>query len=187
MPAGKGTYGSKVGRPSKKKKIKKMMGGGSSKAAKPMAKSVYKKGGAKKKLPKAQPGDIVGKAAQSIGTGGGGMYDSALKALGLGKKAGSGAGASAFTKAISKLGKAGLKAKEAQQLKDFGLANPDKFPPIPPILSAPIEPIRNMEEANKAAGHDVSGTIIDNFGKGGSVINGKSLRNYSRGGARKNR
>lgn len=46
MPRGKGTYGSKVGRPSKKKK---MMGGGSSKAAKPMAKSVYKKGGAKKK------------------------------------------------------------------------------------------------------------------------------------------
>tara|TARA_B100000900_G_scaffold384178_1_gene372796 strand:- start:324 stop:902 length:579 start_codon:yes stop_codon:yes gene_type:complete len=48
MPRGKGTYGSKVGRP-KKKKMKKMMGGGSSKAAKPTAKSVYKKGGAKKK------------------------------------------------------------------------------------------------------------------------------------------
>ena len=46
MPRGKGTYGSKVGRPSKKKK---MTGGGSSKAAKPMAKTVYKKGGAKKK------------------------------------------------------------------------------------------------------------------------------------------
>ncbi len=141
---------------------KKMYGGG---AAKPMKKRVYKKGG----LKKAQPGDVVGKAAQALGTGGGGMYNAALKALGLGKgKGAAGAGAKAFTKftkGASKLGKAAL------------LADPDKFPPIPPpILSAPTIPVTNIKEASDAAGKDVSGTIVDNFGKGGSVINGKSLR-----------
>ena len=156
MAAGKGTYGSKVGRPSKKKK----MYGGTS--AKSMAKNLapMKKGGAKKKLKKAQPGNIVG-AAPAIGTGG--MYDQALKALGLpfGKKP-AGAGSGIFTKAISSLGKAALTAKEAQQLKDFGLANPDTVSNIPPPPDIPRK-------------------------KGGSVTNAKALRNYSRGGARKNR
>ena len=162
MPQGKGTYGSKVGRP-KKKKMKKMMGGGSSKAAKPMAKSVYKKGGAKKKLPKAQPGRFMkGLAAGAIGTGGGSAYDSALKALGLGKGA-AGAVGKGIKSAAGKLGKAALTAKEAQRIKDFG-------------ISAPTIPVTNIEEASDAAGKDVSGTIVDNFGKGGSVINGKSLR-----------
>ena len=170
MPQGKGTYGSKVGRPKKKK----MMGGGSSKAAKPMAKSVYKKGGAKKKLPKAQPGRFMkGLAAGAIGTGGGSAYDSALKALGLGKGA-AGAVGKGIKSAAGKLGKAALTAKEAQRIKDFGISGPT--PPAPPILSAPTIPVTNIEEASDAAGKDVSGTIVDNFGKGGSVINGKSLR-----------
>jgi len=167
MPRGKGTYGSKVGRPKKKK----MYGGGS---AKSMAKNLapMKKGGAKKKLPKAQPGRFMkGLAAGAIGTGGS-AYDSALKALGLAPAAG--AVGKGIKSAAGKLGKAVLTAKEAQRIKDFGISGP--IPPAPPILSAPTIPVTNIEEARDAAGKDVSGTIVDNFGKGGSVINGKSLR-----------
>ena len=185
MPAGKGTYGSKVGRPSKKKKLKKAQAGTTVKGTKGMtyglgkgygkfAKAMTKAGkaaNAGKTLKKAQPGNIVG-AAPPVGS----AYDSALRALGLGKdelekrgfrgkgKGAAGAGAITFAKFASKVGKAALTAKEGQQLQKFGLANPDKFPPIPPP-----PPLLKKEK------------------KGGSVINAKALRNNSRGKARKNK
>mgnify|MGYP003118777595 CR=1 FL=1 len=143
MPAGKGTYGSKVGRPKKKK----MYGGG---AAKSMAKSLtpMKKGGTKKKkkLDKYQDrGEITKlmKQAEDVS-----KSNNILNSDGTVKTK------EEWRRGLSP-GKAGaMSSEDARKL---------------------------YEKAKSALASQ------QKLMGGGSVINAKTLRNYSRGGARKNR
>tara|TARA_R100001443_G_scaffold25355_1_gene38173 strand:+ start:236 stop:763 length:528 start_codon:yes stop_codon:yes gene_type:complete len=158
MPRGKGTYGSKVGRPSGKKKLQKAQAG--------------KAANAGKILKKAQPGIIAG-AAPAVGS----AYDSALRALGLGKgKGAAGAGAGAFKKAISSLGKAALQQKKLNDAKKKAA-----------IMSATGQfdsGSDNLMELEMLAGKTLDGTIVDNFeGKRGIIEDSPSQEVKRKGGS----
>ena len=179
MPRGKGTYGSKVGRPSKKKKIKKMYGGG----AKPMAKSLtpMKKGGTKKKKklkkyqtagPKTEFMDAVSNVnfvpfrseadqfatkLDQLDSVDRQIMDSMMKNNAANRAAARQAQMEALREELGY----GADLNKMVKFQPFGT----ETNPIP------------LDEV----------TIPGNRKTGGSVIKAKTLRNYSRGGARKNR
>lgn len=185
MPRGKGTYGSKVGRPSKKKK---MMGGGSSKAAKPMAKSVYKKGGAKKKKlkkyqtagPKTEFMDAVSNVNSVPFRSESDQFATKLDQL------------DSVDKQIMNSmmqNKAANRNAKMQEAARQGQMNE--------MRRARRDSLRGRDEFDFRERKQTSGfsqidpvmmpQMYGDMKRGGSITNGKALRNYSRGGARKNR
>ena len=205
MPRGKGTYGSKVGRPSKKKK---MMGGGSSKAAKRMATSVYKKGGAKKKKlkkyqtagPKTEFMDAVSnvnfvpfrseadKFATKLD-----QLDSVDRQIMDSMMQNNAANRNAAMKEAARR----KQMDEMRRARRDSLRGRSTFPEMDPTMYQKnlrdmqqtmdrlnVEPpsLRGMQERQS---YPIPGPTM--MKRGGSVTNAKALRNNTRGGARKNR